>query len=409
MSLPPKDVGPFSFTLDGKTPIENTDYSITTSGDKTLLSFLTAGKTFKVTTTEDVSVPYLLVGAGAKGGVSEASDENPVANTGGAGGEVKSSDDLGGNDYVRFFKNDTYDIIIGANFSRRNTSLIGGSLSYEAANGGGALGGGNDEEGNGIAGSNGHQWSVNEKWYGGGGGAGGTSGGGGGNGGRGGGGGGGADDPTATAGVGSDGGGDGDDNGVGGAGGANTGGGGGGASEGGGHGGAPGGTGIVILAFNTPQSVECFLAGTPVLTPSGYKPIETIAKGDLVQTSDGRAVPVTRTKKQSMYLAGPSIAPYFIPAGSLGPSMPCSDLVMSPEHCVQVSVADDLWLPAWKCAQISADVKQIHLGKSFTYYNLSLPNYFTDNLVVFDGVVVESSNPRYLEFEKSKGAFRRYL
>jgi hypothetical protein len=155
------------------------------------------------------------------------------------------------------------------------------------------------------------------------------------------------------------------------------------------------------------QSAACFLAGTPVLTPSGYRPIETIAKGDLVQTSDGRAVPVTRLYKKAMYSAGPSVAPYFIPAGSLGPSMPCSDLVMSPEHCVQISVADDLWMPARICTKLSADVKQIHLGESFTYYNLSLPNYFTDNLVFFDGVVVESSDPRRLEFEKSKGAYRR--
>jgi hypothetical protein len=151
----------------------------------------------------------------------------------------------------------------------------------------------------------------------------------------------------------------------------------------------------------------CFLAGTPVLTPSGYRPIETIAKGDLVQTADGRNVPVTRTYKKEIGRSNRNTAPFLIPAGSLGPSMPCSDLVMSPGHVVQVSVAEDLWMPAYKCAKASSAVRQIHLGERFTYYNLVLPEYFTDNLVVFNGVVVESMHPRILEFNKEKGAFHR--
>jgi len=155
------------------------------------------------------------------------------------------------------------------------------------------------------------------------------------------------------------------------------------------------------------QNVACFLGGTSVLTPSGYKSIESLAKGDIVQTADGRSVGVIRTYKKEVRSADPSIAPYFIPASCLGPNMPCSDLIMSPEHCVQVSVAEDLWLPARICAKLSPDVRQIHLGESFTYYNLILPNYFTDNLVVFNGVVVESMSPRSLVYDKNKNAYRR--
>jgi len=150
----------------------------------------------------------------------------------------------------------------------------------------------------------------------------------------------------------------------------------------------------------------CFLASTPILTPSGYKAIETIARGDLVVTSDGRSVPVRNTKIQKVVRATKASAPYFIPAGCLGPSLPRSDIVLSPGHCLQVSVEDDLWISAWKCTKYSADVKQVHLGESFTYYNLTLPKY-SDNLVIFNGVVVESMGPRTLELQKSKMGYRR--
>jgi len=154
-------------------------------------------------------------------------------------------------------------------------------------------------------------------------------------------------------------------------------------------------------------NMGCFLAGTPVLTPSGPRAIETISKGDLVVTSDGRTVPVISLYRKPLQRTCAATAPYFIPAGCIGSQLPRSDLIMSPGHCFQVDAAEDLWLPASKCARLSSAVKQIHLGESITYYNLKLPNYFTDNLVVFDGVVVESINPRKLEFNKEKRAYSR--
>jgi len=156
-----------------------------------------------------------------------------------------------------------------------------------------------------------------------------------------------------------------------------------------------------------PSNLGCFLAGTPVLTPYGYVPIETIEKGSLVTTSDGRNVEVTRLYKKHVESATSTTAPYLIPAGSLGINLPSSDIVMSPGHCVQVDAGQDLWLEARNCAKRSNAVQQIYMGKNITYYNLWLPNYFTDNLVVFGGVVVESMNPRTLIWDKKASASRR--
>ena len=150
---------------------------------------------------------------------------------------------------------------------------------------------------------------------------------------------------------------------------------------------------------------NCFLAGTPVLTPDGYKPIESLKRGDLVMTADARAVPIVFALCQEVKNATRTEAPYLIPASSLGTNLPCNDVVLSPKHLLQV--AEDRWIPAWQCKTRSSKVRQILVGESFNYYNLVLPNYFKDNLVVSDGVVVESMNVRNLEFDETKNAYKR--
>jgi len=165
---------------------------------------------------------------------------------------------------------------------------------------------------------------------------------------------------------------------------------------------------ITTVTVRAEITAPCFLTGTPVLTPNGYKPIETIMKGDLVTTADGRHVPVRHTYRKSIDYATQKVAPYAIPAGCLGPNLPCSDLVMSPEHCLHIG--GDRWLPARRCITIVEGVepvRQIHIGKPIVYYNLSLPTYATDNLVIFGGVEVESMGPRTLVWEKSMNACKR--
>ncbi len=51
---------------------------------------------------------------------------------------------------------------------------------------------------------------------------------------------------------------------------------------------------------NASYSYTCFLEGTLILTPSGYKPIETLKKGDLVRTLKGDK-PIDSLISQYMY------------------------------------------------------------------------------------------------------------
>jgi hypothetical protein len=142
-----------------------------------------------------------------------------------------------------------------------------------------------------------------------------------------------------------------------------------------------------ITQFNLPAgggsggNIPCFLAGAPVMTPSGYQRIETLTEGDMVTTSDGRSVAIQRVKR-TLVTAGPETNPYVIPKGRFGATR---RLLISPNHKVQTDEgrmveAKDLGL------------RQETQSGQFIYYNLELPSWSNDKMVVA-GVTVESLAP----------------
>jgi hypothetical protein len=140
---------------------------------------------------------------------------------------------------------------------------------------------------------------------------------------------------------------------------APSGGGGGGSSGGGGGGGIP-----------------CIPAGQRILTPQGYKPVETLKQGDLIQTSDGRSVPV-RLYSTTIEKTTEETAPIRIGAA----------LLLSPMHAFKVNKRG--WMiPKLAVLKNLYDAKQEPLGETITYYHVETANYLRDNLVV-EGTVVE--------------------
>lgn len=168
-------------------------------------------------------------------------------------------------------------------------------------------------------------------------------------------------------------------------------GGGGGGAGGGGGGGGP---------------VPCFPKGTRILTASGYKTVESLTQGELVQTADGRQVPV---KLYGTYIpvTNTMTAPFKIPKGVFGVA---HDLLLSPDHAFQVQKG--LWMIPKYAAALSEKVEQVLVGSPMTYYHIECPQYLRDNLVV-DGVVVESYAGRQLStrrpytYSKTLQAFTR--
>lgn len=87
--------------------------------------------------------------------------------------------------------------------------------------------------------------------------------------------------------------------------------------------------------------VTCFCRGTHIATPEGERPVEDLARGDLVRTAQGKAEPIVlisrRTISSKELAKAPGLRPVRITAGALGDGLPRRDLLVSPQHRLQVS------------------------------------------------------------------------
>jgi hypothetical protein len=127
----------------------------------------------------------------------------------------------------------------------------------------------------------------------------------------------------------------------------------------------------------TPPSIICFLGSAPVLTPSGYRRIDSLAVGDIVNTPKGTAA-IEAIKTQ---VCEPSkySNPYVIPERVFGAT---SKLLISPNH--RISVSGHMF-EARKLG-----LEQEEQKNTFTYYNIQITK--AQNMIVA-GVEVESLQP----------------
>jgi hypothetical protein len=130
-----------------------------------------------------------------------------------------------------------------------------------------------------------------------------------------------------------------------------------------------------------PVVVPCFLENTPVLTPDGYKKISKLAEGDILLTGDGRSVEIRRVL-HTRVVSGHSTNPYIIPKGLYGAT---KQLLISPNHKVQT---ENGMIEARLLGLQQEHIEEAHID----YYNIELPSWATDTMVV-SGVVVESLAP----------------
>ena len=127
------------------------------------------------------------------------------------------------------------------------------------------------------------------------------------------------------------------------------------------------------------SGAACFLGKAPVLTPSGYRRIDSLKVGDLVSTAEGESVPIQAVFIKS-YTPSNTVNPFIIPKGKFGATM---NLAISPDHLVQTA-------PGKMVKARSLGLEQKALTEPFNYYNIELPTY--ENMIVA-GVTVESKYP----------------
>jgi hypothetical protein len=151
-----------------------------------------------------------------------------------------------------------------------------------------------------------------------------------------------------------------------------------------------------VLLGTTGEEVVCFLGDAPVLTPSGYQRIDSLRIGDMVRTADGRDVPIRRVRHQRV-VASRQSNPYRIERGQFGAT---ETVLISPDH--RIMVAGRGLVEARHLG-----LTQVKQGDTLDYFNLELPCWESDNMVVA-GVEVESM-ARFARVRMSLAKFSRLL
>ena len=135
----------------------------------------------------------------------------------------------------------------------------------------------------------------------------------------------------------------------------------------------------IQTATPPPPPPICFMANAPVLTPRGYRRIDSLKAGDLVRLADGCSMEI-KAVKVVRYQPSPEVNPFVIPKGTFGAK---ERLLISPSH--RVSVPGRGMVEARNLG-----LKQWTMHEAFDYYNLELEKW--ENMVVA-GVEVESLAP----------------
>jgi hypothetical protein len=125
--------------------------------------------------------------------------------------------------------------------------------------------------------------------------------------------------------------------------------------------------------------VPCFFGNARVLTPSGYRRMDSLAVGDRVVTPTGTEVGIEKVKVTKCP-AGPNTNPYVIPDGCYGAT---HRVLISPDH--KVCLPDGRRVEAKRLGL----VQEAREGE-LTYYNLELTGQAD---MIVSGVPVESLAP----------------
>jgi hypothetical protein len=143
----------------------------------------------------------------------------------------------------------------------------------------------------------------------------------------------------------------------------------------------------IITGLTPTAAVACLVSGTGVKCPGGVtRLVDDLLPGDRLLCDDGRAVAVKAVYVTDVAAASETNAPVVVPRGFGGLG---ADVVVSDCHAVKCR---DGWLIP-RVAEKRAGRRLFErrgVGEAVRYFHIEMPNYLSDNLVLDDGVVVES-------------------
>jgi hypothetical protein len=126
----------------------------------------------------------------------------------------------------------------------------------------------------------------------------------------------------------------------------------------------------------------CFQKGTGILTPRGYRPIETLQEGDLLCTRKGMVVPIQTLVAFTELDAQCPL--YCLPTGALRDKCPQTDLYMSGNHAFRTN-------GKWRHMKCAPEAKRVDVKKEggIEYFHIILTDYF-EHTIYAEGVEVET-------------------
>jgi Hint domain len=130
----------------------------------------------------------------------------------------------------------------------------------------------------------------------------------------------------------------------------------------------------------------CFMPETHIRTPGGETVVQDLKIGDLVETHEGRSLPVIWIGRQTVAgrFADASRLPIRIREGALGPNIPCRDLLVSPDHALFV---DGVLINANALVNNMSIIRERNVPPIFTYYHIELGDH---SLVLAENTPAES-------------------
>jgi hypothetical protein len=129
----------------------------------------------------------------------------------------------------------------------------------------------------------------------------------------------------------------------------------------------------------------CLCENTEILTPSGYIPIENLKINDYVITSENKEKQIKNiyySLKNCIF--DENLYPIIIPKDSIDINYPAKECKLSRYHAIKYN---ENWIMPFK------NLNKFKIDKSkniVKYYHIQLENYKTDNLIINNGLIVES-------------------
>jgi hypothetical protein len=139
------------------------------------------------------------------------------------------------------------------------------------------------------------------------------------------------------------------------------------------------------------NNLPCILSKSLIKTPNGYIEIDNIKIGTLITTSDNRLVPVINILKYQFDVTLDINYPICIPTHFFGQNIPFRNTYITDNHAIFFN----------NNIIFGSNNKNI-LKKTIIdnplYFNIELPNYLTDNLVINNLIIESWLNPKSHKF-----------